>query len=487
MSELAKAGSPKVTDPLHSQQHGSSSSSSSGSHSRTCSSSLLRAGAARSIYPLSDTVRLISQADLAQAVREAATAASSPPIQQPQLGMEAAPLLPKLLLLLTAVLWGSLPPTMRLLYSSPGPPDPVVVVAVKTSLQAVAYVGLMRLPASLLLPLGLEGAEQRGTSRHSSDGRAGDSGSSSDSSSSSSSSSSSPGLSNGSSSGSSMPARVRPAVRAGEAAAEGGWVRRWLGQQSPTLWVAALELGLLNYLAAATQTFGLQLTGATRAGFLIQAKSLFTPLLAALAGYATTGRVWAGCGLALAGTLLIAADGAQGAAAGGVAEGLLVGGDTAILTAALFYSLATVRTPGYAKPLPTLDLAAGKSLALAGAALLSLLVVAAGTARQGQPLSGLWEGWADPAAWAVLAYLAAGPGVLGSYLQVRGLRDVPPGEAQVIFSTTPLWAAAFSWLLLGGEQLGGLTWAGGASIVVAGLLASTGAAPQRGREEGKRV
>ncbi len=64
---------------------------------------------------------------------------------------------------------------------------------------------------------------------------------------------------------------------------------------------------------------------------------------------------------------------------------------------------------------------------------------------------------------------------------------MPPGEAQVIFSTTPLWAAAFSWLLLGGGQLGGLTWAGGASIVVAGLLASTGAAPQRGREEGKRV
>ena len=34
--------------------------------------------------------------------------------------------------------------------------------------------------------------------------------------------------------------------------------------------------------------------------------------------------MWAGCGLALAGTLLIAADGAEGAA-GGVAEGLLVG------------------------------------------------------------------------------------------------------------------------------------------------------------------
>ena len=78
-----------------------------------------------------------------------------------------------------------------------------------------------------------------------------------------------------------------------------------------------------------------------------------------------------------------------------------------------------MRTPGYAKHLPTLDLAAGKSLALAGAALLSLVVVAVGAAQQGQPLSSLWEGWADPAVWAVLAYLAVGPGVLGSYFQVR--------------------------------------------------------------------
>ncbi len=64
------------------------------------------------------------------------------------------------------------------------------------------------------------------------------------------------------------------------------------------------------------QTFGLQLTGATRASFLIQAKSLFTPLLAALAGFAPSSRVRLGCGLALGGALLIAADKAEDADAG---------------------------------------------------------------------------------------------------------------------------------------------------------------------------
>ena len=63
---------------------------------------------------------------------------------------------------------------------------------------------------------------------------------------------------------------------------------------------------------------GLQLTGATRASFLIQATLMLTPLLSTLAGYRPARRVWAGCGLALAGTLLITADEAGGSAGQGL-------------------------------------------------------------------------------------------------------------------------------------------------------------------------
>ncbi len=55
---------------------------------------------------------------------------------------------------------------------------------------------------------------------------------------------------------------------------------------------------------APSQTLGLQLTSATRASFLIQATVMLTPLLSTLAGYRPGPRVWAACGLALAGTLL---------------------------------------------------------------------------------------------------------------------------------------------------------------------------------------
>lgn len=60
---------------------------------------------------------------------------------------------------------------------------------------------------------------------------------------------------------------------------------------------------------------------------------------------------------------------------------------------------------------------------------------------------------------------------------------MPPAEAQVIFSSVPLWSAGFAWLLLGGEELGPLTWVGGGALVVAGLVASTAPLPREWEEE----
>lgn len=252
----------------------------------------------------------------------------------------------------------------------------------------------------------------------------------------------------------------------------GDVLHRWASLRDPPLWMAAVELGLWNFMATACQTFGLQLTSATRAGFLIQATALLTPLLATLGGERLGGRVWAGCGLALGGTLLIVADRVEGGKAAADAAGLALGGDVAILLAALFYSLATVRLSGYARTLPSVQIATGKTLVLAGAALSSLAVAASSLAARGTPLTTLWEGWGDLPTWGILAWSAVGPGALAAYLHVKGQAAVPPAEAQVIFSSVPLWSAGFAWVLLGGEQLGPLTWVGGGVVVAAGLVAS---------------
>ncbi len=49
---------------------------------------------------------------------------------------------------------------------------------------------------------------------------------------------------------------------------------------------------------------------------------------------------------------------------------------------------------------------------------------------------------------------------------------VSAARAQVVYSTIPLWSALLAQLLLPGEAMGGLAWAGGAVMLGASLLAS---------------
>ncbi|GFH17783.1 EamA domain-containing protein [Haematococcus lacustris] len=75
--------------------------------------------------------------------------------------------------------------------------------------------------------------------------------------------------------------------------------------------VAGVELGTYNFLGTSLQAVGLQLTSATRAGFLVQLTAVLVPLLSALAGVPISPRIWAAALMALAGTCLVALDGAK--------------------------------------------------------------------------------------------------------------------------------------------------------------------------------
>ncbi|GFH32955.1 EamA domain-containing protein, partial [Haematococcus lacustris] len=68
--------------------------------------------------------------------------------------------------------------------------------------------------------------------------------------------------------------------------------------------VAGVELGTYNFLGTSLQAVGLQLTSATRAGFLVQLTAVLVPLLSALAGVPISPRIWAAALMALAGTCL---------------------------------------------------------------------------------------------------------------------------------------------------------------------------------------
>jgi drug/metabolite transporter (DMT)-like permease len=185
--------------------------------------------------------------------------------------------------------------------------------------------------------------------------------------------------------------------------------------------------------------------------------------------------------VALAGCLFISAD----ASAVDADDGALfsLGGDAAILSAAFFFSLATVRLGTYARRIPSVELAAAKSVVLGGAALGTFLVAAAGMAAAGEPVTTLWPGYDNPLSWGVLVYSALGPGALAAFLHAKGQSVVPPAEAQVIFSTVPLWSIAFAYVLLGGEPMSEKTLVGGAAVVAAGIIASRKECPKAGEKQ----
>ena len=203
--------------------------------------------------------------------------------------------------------------------------------------------------------------------------------------------------------------------------------------------------------------------------------------------------MWLGSLLAFGGTLLITLDRTAGGSSGGsspeafldVAAGAAVGdgagllpGDALTLAAALCYSAATVRISVWAvrRGVSPLQLSRGKATFLTAVSVAALGLQTGQQAAAGQPVAGalaaLWPGWQQPEGWAILLWVALGPGALGSVLHVRGQSLASPTAAQIAFCTVPLWSAALATATLPGETISAGTWAGGATIAAAGLVAA---------------
>lgn len=237
----------------------------------------------------------------------------------------------KLSCLSVALLWGSYSPALRLVYSMDNPPGPVAVMLFRGVLQAMVLLSADAIfSGRIAAAAASEGHAWELEEQQQQQQQAG------------------------------KPALVieSPAPDAARPPPPSRWAA-WL--EDNLVVVGGLELGMYNFMAAAMQSFGLQLTSATKAGFLIASTSLLTPTLATLLGDRPSRGAWAGSAIALAGTLLIAADRAAPDAGGAGAGGI---GDAAILAAALFYSLATVRLSSYARRVPPVRLAAAKSVVL---------------------------------------------------------------------------------------------------------------------------
>lgn len=182
-------------------------------------------------------------------------------------------------------------------------------------------------------------------------------------------------------------------------------------------------------------------------------------------------------------------------------------GELYILSACLFYALTTVRLGKHAPRhapvnlafIKVLTLAVSSALWLAAEGLTARLATAeADTASSSSGSTGLSalaefdlgaaltsvhlpDGLNTPLGWSLLAYSALGPGAFATFLQAKGQSTTPAAQAQVILSSTPIWSAIVAALVLSGEGVGSMTWAGGALILLAGVQVARSSAAGNGQ------
>lgn len=234
------------------------------------------------------------------------------------------------------------------------------------------------------------------------------------------------------------------------------------------LFVAGLELAVWNMLAQGLLNVGLLSTTSARASFLTQTSVVLTPVISYLSGDIIRPTVWAACGLALAGLTVLAGGGFPfGNIATGMDISLFNQGDLLVLGGALSWSLYLFRLSKIGSKFDDIQLQFVKTtlLAVLYSSWLVISMVASPENTTTSPFGWLISG----AALMTLIYSAFGPGTIADILQQQGQKYVSASEANIILSLEPICAALSAWLIMG-EITSASEMVGGGIILFAALL-----------------
>ena len=203
------------------------------------------------------------------------------------------------------------------------------------------------------------------------------------------------------------------------------------------------------------QTFGLERTTASNAGFITGMMVVLVPVLQGLVW-----RTWIRGG-ALAGVLLAAVG--LYLLSGGT-SGLRLGGDGLVFLCAVSFAAHILLTSAYA---------GGHDASVLTFVQLATVTVVTTVLAVGGALAGLSPPLALPAEPSVLFSLAV-TGVFASavafYVQTFAQKHAPPTRTAVILTMEPVFAGVFGYLLAD-ERLGVTGWIG-AGLILAGMVAS---------------
>ena len=245
---------------------------------------------------------------------------------------------------------------------------------------------------------------------------------------------------------------------------------------------AGTELGLWKTLGTTANLYGLSMTTANHAAFLIQLTTLIVPAYQGLTGVPIPNRIWTAIGLALVGITMFTQDAAAGG--GDIMNNSSLMGDALCALAAVFYATYDLRLFDLGKKVPPLPLIRTK---IAVQAVLSCALLAfVNEGGLSSAMDYMHDLIANPndavligsaALWSGLAINAIAP-----FMQVSGQQTVGASRAQVLYASQPLWASFLSYFLLN-ETLSEDGMKGGSLFLIAIFFAATAESPEPDCEE----
>ncbi len=199
----------------------------------------------------------------------------------------------------------------------------------------------------------------------------------------------------------------------------------------PSWVLPGLLIGLMLFTGYAFQTYGLRWTTPAKAGFITGLSVVFVPLGGAVFLRQRPSRMaWIGVGLATLGMALLTLN-----------EDLSIAmGDLLVLGCAIAFAIHVLLVGHFAPRLSPLNLAAGQIMTVAGLALALGLLVGGGMP------------WPSGSVWFAAVFTGLLATALAFGAQTLAQRFTSPTHTALIFATEPVFAALFSFLLIG-EQL----------------------------------
>jgi drug/metabolite transporter (DMT)-like permease len=226
---------------------------------------------------------------------------------------------------------------------------------------------------------------------------------------------------------------------------------------SRSQWARIVGAGCILLGIFLAETFGVQMTSASNAAFLISLCVVMTPLLEwAWLGRSPSGVEWLAAGLSLLGAFLIG---------GGRFE--FTAGDGLVVLAALLRAINVCAT----KRVMHVNAVSASAMTAVQSGIVSLgcVVLALTVARlEWRPLPPFAE---HAHFWMIVMYLVAGCTLFAFFLQNYAVNRSTPTRVALLMGSEPVFGALFAsaWL---GESISVLAGIGGGLIVVASLLPS---------------